>query len=97
MLQKIKAALASDSVRRVLRTFTRATLVLFVPGLLGWIHDLTSWANSQGSTPFPDAHGLAWLGGSAIVAGCIAAGELAWNLIEVQLGKGFLRDVPPKS
>jgi len=84
-----------DSFYRVLRTFLRATLVLFIPGLLGWLHDLTQWANGQGTTPFPDAHGLAFLLVSATVAGCIAVVELIWNTVEDHLGKGMFRNPPP--
>lgn len=80
------------SVKRALRTFVITTLALFIPGLLGWLNDLTAWARDQGSTPFPDAHGLLFLGVSAVVAGVIALINLIWNLIEDKWGKGFLRD-----
>ena len=65
-----------DSVRRALRTFVITTLALFIPGLLGWLNELTAWANSAGERPFPDGHGLAFLGVSAIVAGVVAANRL---------------------
>lgn len=85
-----------DSLRRAIRTFVIATLALFVPGLLGWLNDLTEWARGEGSTPFPDAHGLAYLGVAAITGGVIALVNLLWNWIEDASGKGFLRAVPPK-
>lgn len=85
-----------DAVRRALRTFIITTLALFIPGLLGWLNDLTSWAKGEGSTPFPDAHGLVYLAVSAIVAGVIALINLLWNVIEDALGKGMLRTVPAK-
>lgn len=85
-----------DAVRRAVRTFVITTLALFIPGLLGWLNDLTTWAHGQGSTPFPDAHGLAYLGVSAIVAGVVALINLVWNTVEDASGKGFLRDVPPR-
>lgn len=86
-----------DAVRRALRTFLITTLALFVPGLLGWLNDLTAWARGEGSTPFPDAHGLAYLGVAAITAGVIALVNLLWNTIEDALGRGLLRDVPDRT
>lgn len=80
-----------ESVRRALRTFVITTLALFIPGLLGWLNDLTAWARAEGATPFPDAHGLAYLAVSAIVAGVVAVINLAWNLIEDKAGAGMLR------
>lgn len=83
-----------DSVRRALRTFVITTLALFIPGLLGWLNDLTAWARGQGSTPFPDAHGLLFLAVSAITAGVVALVNLVWNIVEDATGKGMLRTVP---
>lgn len=85
-----------DSVRRALRTFLITTLALFVPGLLGWLNDLTAWAASEGQRPFPDGQGLAYLGVSAITAGVVALVNLGWNLVEDATGKGLLRTVPPR-
>lgn len=85
-----------DSLRRAIRTFIITTLGLFIPGLLGWLNDLTSWARGEGSTPFPDAHGLAYLAVSAIVAGVIALVNLLWNFVEDAAGKGLLRTVDAK-
>ena len=84
-----------DSLRRAIRTFLIATLALFLPGLLGWLNALTEWARGEGSTPFPDAHGLAYLGVSAITAGVIGVVNLIWTVVEDAMGKGLLRDVPP--
>ena len=61
--------MSRDSVRRAVRTFLITTLALFVPGLLGWLNELTQWAGSEGQRPFPDGTSLAYLGVSAIVAG----------------------------
>lgn len=84
--------MTSESVRRALRTFVITTVGLFIPGLLGWLNALTEWARGEGSTPFPDAHGLAYLAVSATVAGVVALINLAWNAVEDATGKGFLRD-----
>lgn len=89
--------MSKESVRRAVRTFVVATLALFVPGLLGWLNALTEWARAEGATPFPDAKGLMYLATSAITAGVIALVQLVWNMIEDASGKGFLRDVPPRS
>lgn len=85
-----------DAVRRAIRTFLITTLALFVPGLLGWLNDLTAWASSEGQRPFPDGHGLVYLAVSAIVAGVVAVINLVWNVVEDAAGKGLLRTVPPK-
>lgn len=84
--------LRNKSVRRAIRTFVIATLTLAVPGLLGWLNDLTAWAASEGGTPFPDARGLAYLAVSAIVGGVISLVNLLWNWIEDTSGHGFLRE-----
>lgn len=89
--------MSRDSIKRAIRTFVIATLALWIPGLLGWINELTQWARDEGSTPFPDARGLAYLGVSAIAAGFVAALNLLWNGVEDATGKGFLRTVPPKA
>jgi hypothetical protein len=82
----------TDSLKRAVRTFIITTLALFLPGLLGWLHDLTSWASGQGTTPFPDAHGLAYLFVSAITAGVVALVNLAINWLEDATGVHVLRD-----
>lgn len=93
----IKAWLQSEDVRRAVRTFLMAFLTLFIPGLLGWLYEITKWAAEEGSTPFPDAKGIAYLGVAAIVAACISVVNLVWNAIESATGKGFLRSVPPRT
>ena len=80
-----------DSVRRALRTFIITTLALFIPGLLGWLNELTAWASSHGERPFPDGHGLAYLGVSACVAGVVAVVNLLWNAVEDKAGAKMLR------
>lgn len=86
--------MTQDSIRRALRTFVITTVALFIPGLLGWLNAVTEWARGEGSTPFPDAHGLAYLGVSAIVAGVVAVVNLLWNVVEDASGHGLLRTPP---
>lgn len=87
--------MSRDSLRRVLRTFLQAFLGLLLPGLLGWLHELTEWAADQGQRPFPDAGSVAYLGVAAIGAGAVAVVTLVMTGIEDATGKGFLRAVPP--
>lgn len=80
------------AIKKAIRTFVFATAGLAVPGLLGWLNDLTDWAHSQGTTPFPDAHGLAFIFVAAISAGFIAVLNLIVLLLENSAGRGFLRN-----
>ena len=82
-----------DSIRRAIRTFVITTVGLLIPGLFGWLHDLTEWARAEGQAPFPDARSLAYLGVIAIVSGFVAAVNLVWNAVEDKAGAGMLRDV----
>lgn len=81
-----------ESAKRAIRTFVISTLTLFVPGLLGWLNEVTKWARAEGDVPFPDGRGLAFLGVAAIVGGAIALVNLIWNWIEDSSGHGFLRE-----
>jgi hypothetical protein len=89
--------MSKDTIKRVVRTYFVTVLGLWIPGLLGWINAVTEWARGEGSTPFPDAHGLAYLGVAAITAAFPAAINLLLNSIEDGAGKGLLRSVPPSS
>lgn len=85
----------SDSFKRVIRTFLIAFLGIFIPGALGFMNDVTSWATNGGQQPFPDMHSVAYLGVSALSAAMIAVLNYVWNLVEDKTGKGLLRDTPP--
>lgn len=82
---------SKDATRRAARTFLVAFAVLFIPGLLGWLHDLTAWAAASGATPFPDAHGLLWLAVSALTSAAIGLVNLLWLHVEDASGKALLR------
>lgn len=88
--------MTKDSIKRAIRTAIVSALALWIPGLLGWLNDLTQWARDEGSTPFPDARGLAYLGVVAIVGAFIGLVQFLWNAVEDGIGHGFLRTVPPK-
>lgn len=85
-----------DVIRRAVRVFLKTSLALIVPGFLGWLNELTQWARGEGQTPFPDGRSLAYLGVVAIVAGVVAVVSMLWDVIEDGLGKGVLREVPPR-
>lgn len=96
MNPKLKDALVS-----FLRVWVLGTLALWIPGLLGWINDVTAWARHQGATPFPDAHGLAFLFVAAITSAFVAAMAGAVRFLENVTGKTVLpraagpQTVPP--
>lgn len=92
MLNRIRAFFARESVKRAVRTFVITTLALFVPGLLGWLNEITAWARAEGQAPFPDGVGLVYLAVSASVAGVVAVVNLLWNAIEDTTGHAMLRD-----
>lgn len=85
-----------DAILRAIRTAVVTAFALFIPGLLGWLNAITEWARSEGSTPFPDAHGLAYLGVVAIVGAFVGLVQWVWNAIEDAWGKGFLRTPPQR-
>jgi hypothetical protein len=86
----------TDSLKRVARTFIIAFLGIFLPGALGFLHGLTEWANSQGQTPFPNMHSLAFVLVAAIVAGVIALLNFVVVWLEDATGHGLLRNVDPE-
>lgn len=89
--------MSRDSVRRAIRTFVVAFLGIAIPGLLGFMNNVTAWAADNGQHAFPDWHDASFILVSAVSAGMIALLNLGVNLIEDATGKGFLRTVPPKN
>ena len=85
-----------QALNKAIRTFLIATAGIAIPGLLGWLNDLTAWARSNGTTPMPDAHGLLFLAVSAVTAGFIAVLHFVIILVENGTGKAFLREPLPK-
>lgn len=79
-----------DALRSFLRVWIVGTLTLFLPGLFGWINEVTKWAKHEGSTPFPDAHGLVFLFVAAITSAFVAAGAAILRLVENYTGKALL-------
>lgn len=76
-----------DALIRSARTFGYAFAAVLVPGLFGWLHAVTEWAQAQGQVPFPDATSLAYVGVSAVVAGAIAVVNLLGIVVEDATGR----------
>lgn len=93
-MSTLRTVLTSNPVRSAARMFLITFLALFVPGLLGWLNDLTEWARSQGQAPFPDFGSLAYLAVTAIVAGVVGLVKLLWVWVEDTTGKSVLRAKP---
>lgn len=81
----------AEALKRAARTFGYAFLGLMVPGVLGWLHAFTDWAQDGGQAPFPDATSLLYLALSAIGSGCIAVVNLLGIVVEDAAGKPVLR------
>ena len=96
MTPALRRLVASSVFRRTVRTFLYAFAGIALPGLLGWLNDLTEWARAEGQAPFPDARSLAFLGVAAITAGFIAVINGLGILVENATGKAILRTPPPR-
>lgn len=79
-----------DALKSFVRVWAVGTLMLWIPGLFGWINDVTAWAHDQGATPFPDAHGLAYLFVAAITSSFVAAGAGILRYVENLAGTTVL-------
>jgi len=62
-----------DAFKSAFLVWLFTTVGLFIPGMLGWINEVTSWANQQGAPPFPDPSNLAYLFVAALTAAFPAA------------------------
>jgi hypothetical protein len=62
-----------DALKATLRVWVFTTIGLWIPGLLGWINEVTNWANQKGAPPFPDPSNLAFLFVAALTAAFPAA------------------------
>jgi hypothetical protein len=91
----MKNLIASDAVRRAVRTFVIAFLGIAVPGFLGFLNDVTAWASANGQRPFPDAHNLTFILVSAVSAAMIAILNLLWVVVEDMSGHALLRQTTP--
>lgn len=62
-----------DAAKSALRVWVFTTLGLWIPGLLGWVHDVSAWADQKGAPAFPDPSNLAFLFVAALTAAFPAA------------------------
>ena len=66
------------------------TVGLFVPGMLGWIQEVTEWASQKGAPAFPDPSNLGYLFVAAITAAFPAAIAGLVRYVENLSGKALL-------
>lgn len=62
-----------DAAKSALRVWVFTTLGLWIPGLLGWINEVTKWADQKGAPAFPDPSNLGYLFVAALTAAFPAA------------------------
>lgn len=62
-----------DAAKSAFRVWIFTTLGLWIPGLLGWVHEVSSWASQKGAPPFPDPSNLGFLFVAALTAAFPAA------------------------
>ena len=79
-----------DALKSAFLVWLFTTVGLFIPGMLGWIQEVTQWANQQGAPAFPDPSNLAYLFVAALTAAFPAAVAGLVRFIENATGKGFL-------
>lgn len=79
-----------DALTSFLRVWVITTVGLFVPGLLGWIHEVTEWASQKGAPAFPDPSNLGYLFVAALTAAFPAALAGILRLIENASGRNLL-------
>ena len=71
-----------DAAKSALRVWVFTTLGLWIPGLLGWINEVTEWASQKGAPAFPDPTNLAFLFVAALTAAFPAAVAGLWRFVE---------------
>lgn len=91
MFDRIRAWAQTDPVRRAVRTFIQAFVVLFLVSLTGWLGDVHEWATClEQCQPFPDPSAL----GKAAVAAAASAAISTFTLIQNVLeDRGRVRPV----
>jgi hypothetical protein len=71
-----------DAAKSALRVWVFTTIGLWIPGLLGWINEVTKWADQKGAPPFPDPSNLGFLFVAALTAAFPAAVTGIWRILE---------------
>lgn len=85
-----------DALKGAFRVWLFTTLGLWIPGLLGWIAEVTKWAEQRGAPAFPDPSNLAYLFVAALTAAFPAALAGVWRLIENFSGHSLARAAGPQ-
>jgi TRAP-type C4-dicarboxylate transport system permease small subunit len=79
-----------DAAKSALLVWLFTTVGLFLPGMLGWINEVTQWASQKGAPPFPDPSNLGYLFVAAITAAFPAAVAGIVRYIENATGQPLL-------
>lgn len=79
-----------DALKSAGLVFIYTTIGLWIPGLLGWINEVTQWANQKGAPPFPDPSNLAFLFVAALTAAFPAAVAFLVRFFENTTGAKLL-------
>lgn len=89
MWSKIPANIR-DAIVAFFRSWVVGTLMLWIPGLFGWVHEVSQWADQKGAPAFPDPSNLAFLFVAALTAAFPAAGMAILRLVENASGRSLL-------
>jgi hypothetical protein len=90
-----------DAAVSFFRVWVITTLGLWIPGLLGWVHEVSEWASQKGAPPFPDPTNLGFLFVAALTAAFPAAIAAIVRLLENGFNVKLLpraagpNDIPP--
>lgn len=79
-----------DAAKSAALVWFYGTIGLWIPGLLGWINEVTQWASQKGAPPFPDPSNLAFLFVAALTAAFPAAVAGIIRYVENTTGKAIL-------
>jgi hypothetical protein len=79
-----------DAAKSALLVWLFTTVGLWIPGLLGWINEVTKWADEKGAPAFPDPSNLAYLFVAALTAAFPAAVAGIVRYIENLSGQALL-------
>jgi hypothetical protein len=79
-----------DALKSAALVWLFTTVGLWIPGLLGWISEVTKWADQKGAPPFPDPSNLGYLFVAALTAAFPAAVAGLVRFVENASGKALL-------
>lgn len=84
-----------DALKSAFRVWVIGTMMLWIPGLLGWVNEVTKWADQKGAQPFPDPSNIAFLFVAALTAAFPAVGMGILRYFENLSGHSVLRPAGP--